>query len=205
MHTWENRILIDIAVGMLRKSTWGGSAGLPLQSFFDVDGLFAVDYRFDADKTATVRRSFVRQIITNLERILQECKIDRVAFIDKGGMGPVGGLWLALTTAFELNFKLLLIRPWKELISARIKGEEPKQDERFLIVTDVITTGRTVVEASNVLQLYGAKAVAVYAITERDDEKEAQDKRRELLGDNIEIHVWRKASELIPMAPAEAS
>ena len=194
---WNRRVDIDIATGMLRQSNWGSTAGVSLSSYFDIDDLFAVDYRLNvSDRANLTRKAFIRQVESIIEGIIQEHGIGRVAFIDKGGMGPLGSIWLALLTALELNVKLLLVRPWKELISARIKGEAPAQNERVLIFTDVVTTGGTVIDVAKVLKDYGAKAVATFAIVERDDTA-ILDKRKEIIGDKMPVYCWKKASEIM--------
>lgn len=194
---WDRRVDIDIAHGMLRQSNWGSTAGVSLPTYFDIDDLFAVDYRLSVNDQANLtRKAFIRQVESLVEGVIQKHGIDRVAFIDKGGMGPLGSIWLALITAIELNVKLLLVRPWKELISARIKGEAPQPNEKVLIFTDVVTTGGTVIDVANVLKDYGAKAVATFAIIERDDAT-ILDKRKEIIGDKMPIYYWKKASDIM--------
>jgi len=186
---------------MISRSEWGAKAGRTLPSYFDIDKLFAADYRLkNVGGAEASRRALIREVLNSLETIRQEHAIDYVAFIDEGEMGPVGALWLATSVAFELNVRLLLLRPWKELVHARIKGDRPEPGEKVVIVTDVITTGSTIFDAVETLNLFGAKCEFVYTVVLRDDDNEIIANREKLLSKMKLVH-WRKASELESMVP----
>ena len=195
---WKRRVELETAWGMIRQSTWGAMGGGTLPLYFDIDELFAADYRLKDKNEGNVlsRKALVRFILNDIEQLTREQGIDSLAFIDDGEMGPVGAQWLAITIAFELNSRLLLVRPWKELVSSRIKGKPPEPGERFLILTDVATTGGSIIDAAQVLDLYGASVAMAYAIVAHDDEKNFSKRAALLEAKNINFHHWKKASEL---------
>jgi orotate phosphoribosyltransferase len=199
----EKRVKLDVAVAMISQSEWGTKEGATVRSYFDVDKLFTADFRFQESDSVvgSSRRQFVREVITDLDAILAERAISRIAFVDEHEIGPVGGLWLAMTVALELNMDLLLLRPWKELEPSRIKGKTPEAGERFLIFTDVVSTGRTILDALQVLEHYAASCDVAYTLVERDDDAGLIKARQELLGDRVEILCWVKSSTLLDLEP----
>ncbi|MCL4538147.1 MAG: hypothetical protein M1378_00855 [Bacteroidetes bacterium] len=202
---WEKRVKLDAAAAMISQSEWGTREGATVRSYMDVDKLFTADYRLkEAGSVAGAsRRAFVRKVIDPLETVLAKEVINRIAFVDEHEIGPVGAVWLAMTIALELDIELLLLRPWKELVPSRIKGRKPEAGEKFLIFTDVVSTGRTILDALEVLERYNAKCNVAYALVDRDDNPDLLKARSQLLGDAIKIFSWEKSSRLLHLVPGK--
>lgn len=196
---WNARVEQDIAAAIWKSSEWGAHAGMTLPSYVDIDELFTADFRWKGGMSAvSSRKAVIREVITQVECILAECGIDRIAFVDEGEMGPVGALWFAAPIAVELNVRISLLRPWRELIGASVKGEQPEPGEEFLIFTDVVNAGDTILDALETLRHFGAVARAAYAIIDRDDNPKVTERRVTRLGTAVKLYHWRKASQITP-------
>lgn len=196
---WEERVLTDIAVAITHRSQWGTRAGETLSSYFDVDDIFAADYSKAADGTRTASvKSTIRSIVGTVEEVCQKEGIDKIAVVDDPEKGPVGGLWLATILALELDSNLILVRPSKELLAARLKGEPVNYGDNVLLVCDVTTTGGSILEVADILGQYKANLKAVFSIVGRDDLGESYHAFIQSLEESgTRFYLWKSASELL--------
>jgi orotate phosphoribosyltransferase len=133
------------------------------------DGLS--DWFFDADVVASdLNRSSL--LTDNLIHLIQEnlLKADYVGFLERDG-GPVGVLTFQSLIADRLKVRTLLIRPDRRIWWTRVKmpgGINDLQGRRVMIVTDVVTTGRSVKAAIEAIQLFGATVPLAVAVAIRN-------------------------------------
>jgi orotate phosphoribosyltransferase len=78
------------------------------------------------------------------ELVAERGPVDRLVFIEKK-VGPVGAVTLKDLLSQKTDIPVLIARPRRRLAASAIKGEFSPGD-RVVLVTDVITTGTTVLE-----------------------------------------------------------
>lgn len=117
------------------------------------------------------------------ERFLKD-KIEAV-------VGPaLGGVIIAYEVARSLKVRALFTERKDSAMMLR-RGFEIKEDERILVVEDVITTGGSVLETIEVVKSYGGNVVGVGAIVDRSAGQVQFDVRMESLL-SLDIKTYRK-------------
>lgn len=92
-------------------------------------------------------------------------KIDGLAFIEKGS-GPTGLIGLQHYIAAKTNMKTCIVKlnRWPFLPQAAIKGEPPKINSNWILISDVSTTGGHLTKASKIFRHSCWAAYTKYAI-----------------------------------------
>ena len=149
---------------IMNKNEFVYTAGYTGYDFFDLSKLTL------SPKTSG---DVVEMYVELLEEAKREgLKFNKLAFIER----TIGPMTIASQLSSRENLEIVVIRT-KVSCSCqlckrklRIKGSvEPPlfNDDRVVIVTDVVTTGGTVLDAINIIEEPGAKVVAVVAILDR--------------------------------------
>lgn len=157
----------DIIRLSLRNSLYITQGGQRARSYINLDvGLFGDDEMpRDFQRQSDVMETLTDLLSQKICEIAKEKNADRLAFIDKGGQGPVGVLSLASLIVVNSKIEGLLVRPYRKARRATIRGRSIVEGEGILIVSDVATTGRTILSAAEVLRSRGGKvrsALVVY-------------------------------------------
>ncbi len=80
----------------------------------------------------------------------------------------IGGLIIGFATAQALGVRFIWTERENGVMALR-RGFSVKEDERILVVEDVITTGGSTRECIDALEKHGAKVVAAASIIDRSD------------------------------------
>lgn len=169
-----------------RRSTYTMSAGAPSSYYFDVDEFFlgrGDDESFLTPEELSQRRERVVGCLSaDLIQLASRHAISRLAFVDKMGVGPVGMVaWMSLL-ASSTGLDVCIVRPRKRVAAASLKGHPAKASERFLVVTDVATTGRTIASAVRRLRELGGEVPVAYAFYDR-----CEGAKKSLAQDGVEL------------------
>lgn len=91
-----------------------------------------------------------------------------LGFIDSR-RGPAGAIALRTLLAQETGMDSIVLRPYKRLLSQAIKPFRVGPGCKVLLITDVATTGRNVVDAARLLWQVGARGCGALAIATRTE------------------------------------
>ncbi len=153
----------------LRNSWYFLQSGRPAQAYLNIDTAMLGD-DYDSDSTTQHERieQIVEQFGTKIQEIEQENPFERLVFIDKAGHGPVGMIALSSLLIWRLKKDAVFVRPYRNTLRASSKGRNIEPGERLLIVSDVATTGETILKAAS--KLWEAGAVVIGALVFYDQE-----------------------------------
>lgn len=154
----EASICVKIAGMSLKNSEWTLVGGLPSKHYFDIDNYLGMKENASA---------LSRLLADKINQMAKEFEFDKVAFIEKGGAGPVGLIAISSSVATLVNKDILLIRPKKKILRGAIKGNFIK-GERVLILNDVATAGWTIFEAAEKIWDLGGKVPYALTVIDRD-------------------------------------
>jgi orotate phosphoribosyltransferase len=171
-------------------------------------------YYFDAD-IVLGDPSNIGRIGYWFARVLKEAQLhsgyfDRLAFIDKAE-GPVGAISLASFLSWQTKIPAVIVRLRGDVSHPvlRIKGS-PKpgvsgisvlsKGEKVLLVTDVLTTGETALEAVRLFRRAGAQVSVVAALFDREEGAPAKLKEA-----SIEVVSFAKKSDKDPEVLSKAA
>lgn len=140
-----------------------------------------------------------------LEEVKREgLEFNKLAFIER----TIGPMTIASQLSSRKNLEIVVIRTKvpcscklceKKL---RIKGSvEPPlfNDDRVVIVTDVVTTGGTVLDAINIIKKAGAKVVAVVAILDRQTDVKGKTGKERIEKEGVKLFSYYTRDELITL------
>lgn len=155
----EASILIEAAGKSLQNSVYTLVGGTPSSHYFDMDLYLREEEK--AEKTSKLLAKKIDEISKS-----NKYKFNKVAFIDKGEIGPVGVISLLGTVRSKISIDAIIVRPKKLLLKAAIKGEI-KQGDRVLILSDIATTGRTIFRAAEKIVALGGKVIGALVVFDR--------------------------------------
>jgi len=156
-------VRLELVRRALKNSRYITQGGFEALSYMNLDDVIFGDDR--QKNHAEWLETFVTSLVTEIGRIAQENNVSRLAFIDKGGQGPVGVLPLAGAILLRSKLDGALIKPYKRTLRSMYRGKAIAHNERFLIVSDVSTSGRTILSAAEVIRMHGGivdTALALY-------------------------------------------
>jgi hypothetical protein len=154
---------------------------------------------FDADLFLGQPKNIGTTLIWFKEELQRQIKlsgkIDRLAFIEKEE-GPVGALTLKDLLSWETKVPAAIVRPGRKGPALRIKvvhesdALEPRKDykqisqslktngegERVVLVSDVTTTGTTILDAVKLIEDAGGQVEAAFVLYDRGDKVPVEDR-----------------------------
>lgn len=156
-------------------------------------GPFFSDFDIKTLSTESIKEVYDLYLLS-IEEIRQTHPIDLLAFLDKIKKGTVGAIRYSIALSTDLKLPQIIVRPWKELTSERIKippGIDIK-DKNIVLITDHITTSREVSQAVNDIQNTGGKVTDIITHTI------ITDFFKETPGDHPKIHAHHKLPDDLP-------
>ena len=171
-----------------RRSTYTLKHGDHSTVYYDVASFFlglrnSEEYTVDRAKVRSTHG--LGEIIANAMGLCDRKEIGRLAFIERG-KGEAIGILPAMTTFLQqADLRSCIVRPRKRLKLERILGPSISPGEKILLVSDVATTGRTLVEAARCLKDAGGTVEHAFVIYDRDEGARAR-----LAGISIELHAF---------------
>lgn len=132
-------------------------------SFVDVDELFGPN-----DGDTELLSELLDATISAIRGLVTQQGYNVLGFID-GRRGPAGAVSLRTLLARAVGVDSVVLRPYKRLLSQAIKPFRIGPQSRVLLVTDVATTGRNVVDAAQLLWRVGSRGCGALAIANRQE------------------------------------
>jgi orotate phosphoribosyltransferase len=132
------------------------------------------DHFFDADLFLGVPEN-INRFSAWFTGAIEAGDVDYLAFIEKAE-GPVGTLTSKDLLSAQTGIPAFVVRPRRRLLSNTIKGARIRSEgivkpgDRVVIVSDVVTTGGTLLEAIKLLEAKRAKVKQAIALYDREDE-----------------------------------
>jgi len=159
----------------LRNSWHYFNSGRQSQAYVNIDNaLLGEGLETDtAVPQYSVMESLAEQFTVKIQEIEQENPFDRLAFIDKAGHGPVGMIALSSQITCKSQKEAIFVRPYKNTVRSTIEGKPMGPGERILIVSDVATTGQSLLKAAS--KLWAVGTVVVGALVFLDQELGAKE------------------------------
>ncbi|MDQ7786737.1 MAG: hypothetical protein RDU01_03940 [Thermodesulfovibrionales bacterium] len=155
----EASLCLKIAGLSLRNSEYTLIGGLPSAHYFDIDS-----YLMENKNNAT---ALAKLLADKINQLSKSHEFNKVAFIEKGGAGPVGLISIRSTLGTLIEKEMIIIRSKKRLLRGTIKGSLNK-DDRVIILSDVATIGWTIFEAAEKVWDLGAKVPYALVVIDRD-------------------------------------
>lgn len=176
-------------------------------SYFDAD-LFLTE----SENIGTTLK-WVKEELKNTQKT--KGKIDRLAFVEKSE-GPVGVITLQGLLCLEADLPGALIRLRRNGPAMKIKAISKNatqrkalfcadgKPEKIVLLSDVVTTGTTILSAVNEIKKHGGVVSAVYVLYDREDlvpgESDKITGSQLLKREGIEVSSMRTAKELLAAA-----
>ncbi len=178
---WKNRELYRRALGVVSSGVW-------CSQHQTVHAERTPDY-FDADlflsnpREIGIAMSWFKEELDNQER--EGGAIDRLIFIERHDEGPVGAITLKDLLSWETSLPTAIVRPARKGPALRVKCVEtdavgggiyrPKtkfrgddgSPEHVILVSDVATTGKTLLEAAGMIKECGGVVDASFVLYDR--------------------------------------
>ena len=161
LYSLKNKVdaefFVDLAETCTKRSEWTLSSGIHSNEFIDID-----EFMYCPKKSAEL----AKRISIKLKAILMDGnEFDKIAFIEKPD-GTVGLITLLGSISSEIDKPCIIIRPKKRLQMDTIKGKV-SSGERFLIISDIATSGSTIFNAAEILRSRGGKTPFALVVLDR--------------------------------------
>lgn len=153
----ENSLTRWLQAG-LSHSRWALVGGGESSVYYDLDKALA-----NPSSAPGIAASY-EEMVDDLAR--EAAPIHKLAFIDKS-RGPVGAITLKDLLVKRTGLPAIIVRPRRRLIAATVKGSATR-GERVIVVSDVATSGGTVLEAVDKLERHGLSVAGVVVFLARD-------------------------------------
>jgi hypothetical protein len=147
----------------VKNSEYDFVHGRPGTSYVDVDELFGPN-----EGDASLLEELINAAATKINQLAVSEGYNLLGFVD-GRRGPAGALCLRTQLAQKTGLESVILRPYKRLLSQAIKPFRVGPQSRVLLVTDVATTGRNVVDAATLLWRVGSRRCGAITIANRNE------------------------------------
>lgn len=132
-------------------------------SFVDVDELFGPN-----DGDSQLLSEILDATAEAIRGFVTSGGYNTLGFID-GRRGPAGAVSLRSLLGRAVGLESVILRPYKRLLSQAIKPFRVGPQSRVLLVTDVATTGRNLVDAAELLWRVGSRGCGAMTIANRQE------------------------------------
>lgn len=194
----DKAVCLAILKRGLRNSWYYLQSGQPAHAYINMDiAMLGDDYELDPTPQHDRVEQLAEQFKLKIEEIEQQKAFDRLAFIDKAGHGPVGMIALSSLLIWKTKKESIFVRPYRNAIRSTTRGKPLKTGERVLIVSDVATTGETILNAA--VKLWERDAVVVGALVFFDQELDAKENLR---AKDITLHSLFRKGEVLAIPDA---
>lgn len=165
----EDEMLLDLHRSM-RRSTYTLSAGTPSREYTDFDGYYLGgqgDHDFSGELAQLRLAELVGKIVPRIAAAAAKHSITRLAFSEKRDDGPIGMLTQMNLIMLTCGIESCIVRPEKRLYAASIKGRPILPGERVMVVSDVSTSGHTILRSAIRLRELGAYVPSAFVLLDR--------------------------------------
>jgi hypothetical protein len=155
-----------------RRSTYTTVAGRPSNYFTDLDEYFLGHLSgdtFDPDIAQARRRWLQESVAGEILSHARTQSVSRLVFVEKQDAGPIGMLSVMNLILHATGLDACVLRPRKRLLVSSVKGRPILAGERMMIVSDVATTGSTILHVARRVRELGGVPVAAYVLHDRGE------------------------------------
>lgn len=105
--------------------------------------------------------------VLTIKRLKKELKVDRLAFIEKES-GPIGAILLQALIIQKIGIPGFVIRVRRRVLLAAFKGDYSiGKEDKVLLISDVVTSGGTVIQSIKKIEELRMRVVGVVALVNR--------------------------------------
>lgn len=177
------------------RSSYTTTQGQATDWYWDMDRhILGSNERNFFDANVGVKRidQMVERLCHYIEKIRLTHHVNRLAFLDSPTGGPIGIVALASSILSRSSMPGCFVRPKRDLLAAAYKGPSLASGERTLLLSDVATSGKSLLLGAKTLRKLGADVSACLVALDRDEEA-----AEVLGGENIElISMWNSSDRL---------
>ncbi|MBN1840725.1 MAG: hypothetical protein JW883_00375 [Deltaproteobacteria bacterium] len=169
MSNVDKSVCLDILEWGLRNSWYYYQSGQLGKAYYSLDtAILGDDFETKRPPQHEVIKALVEQSIIRIHEIERQEPFDRLAFIDKAGHGPVGMIALSSFLIMKSKKDGMYVRPYRRTLRSMTRGKRPNVGEKILIVSDVATTGQTILKAASKLWEAGAVVTGALVVFDQD-------------------------------------
>lgn len=147
----------SLVVPGLRQSVWITVGGKETNRYYDLDKASAsLD---DMEKIA-------KWYIDNIKELKDKTGVDYLAFIERDA-GPVGAITKKDLLSHITGIPSFVVRPKRRIMASVMKGADSVADTKVVIVSDVATTGTSIIKVVDILESHKAKVIGAITVLNR--------------------------------------
>lgn len=172
---WVPSVLIGIlifyiAVHVLKKQRTASLLipGIGQSSWITVGGKESTFY-YDIDKSSSTLEGMQKTsawYVDNIKEIQKRKIVDRLAFIERED-GPVGAITKKDLISFMTHIPSFIVRPKRRILASAIKGSESISGKKIVVISDVATTGHSIMRVVDIIKSHNAEVVGAVTILSR--------------------------------------
>lgn len=170
MNISEEISSLEIVKRGLRNSSYIYDSGQKAKSYVNLDTALLENNPAEdkPQEQYKVIESLAAKYIKAINEIESEFSFEKLAFIDKGGHGPVGTIALSTLLIVLSKKEAFFVRPYRNTIRSITKGPSTNENESILIISDVATTGQTIIKAASKLWAIGVKVIGALVFLDHE-------------------------------------
>jgi orotate phosphoribosyltransferase len=170
----DKEVCFDIIKRGWKNSFYYTLSGQVARDYVNLDeAILGDDDTWETGQQHEVIKQLGEIVLKEITNIEKEMPFDRIAFIDKAGQGPVGMIALSGLIMSNLKKEAIFVRPFRNTTRGSIRGRSLHDKDRILILSDVSTTGRTILKAAEKIWIH--RAIVAGALVVFDNERGAKD------------------------------
>jgi orotate phosphoribosyltransferase len=154
----DQKLLATALLAGITCSSHSLTAGDRENSFLNLDAVLS-----DPGRTELI----IRLLLSAVDLIRKEERIDRLGFIDISTRGPAALLSCRSALSTATGLPTIIVRPDKRLFASQISGDLNPED-RLLLLCDVLTTGTTMARAFAICARRQARVIRTIFAYDRD-------------------------------------
>lgn len=175
----ERALLSKFAQACLKNSRYDFVAGGTGNNFVDIDEYSAgrEGKEYNTDAAPEMAEQLAQYCADKIVEVQQEkgVKIERLAFIERD-TGPVGMITYKDFVGAKTRIETCCVRPRKRLLPSVLKGRPLRPGENIALITDVATSGDTILAAADkIWQLGGVVSCAIVVYDRSEGAREYLD------------------------------
>lgn len=125
---------------------------------------------FDTDQALMCDPELLARVSKFITEILKKYPTEKICFVEKDS-GPIGSLVLSGLISSMTKRPTSTIRTRRDVQAMSVKGSMLASGDEVVLIQDVVTTGFQVLLATETIEKFGARVVAVISLLDRKEEK----------------------------------
>lgn len=158
-------LLRTIANVCVKNSEYGYVQGGHGHCYFDADLLFGGADTEARDESAG--EQVIDWLVKQISSAVRDRAANVVAFIESG-IGPTGLIAVRAALALRCEIPTVIVRPQRRLVRSRIKGGKIDDGSKVLLLSDVATSGKSLLRASRVIWDHAGTVVGAVVLASHE-------------------------------------